>query len=1122
MQRLAALAALSVVTSLAASPVAADHTLYQDPTMSREAIVFAYAGDLWSVARGGGKAARLTTHIGIESTPRFSPDGSKVAFTGEYDGNVDVFVIPASGGVPQRLTFHPGEDTVVGWSGDGKRVLFRSERTSVAGYAQLFTIGLEGGLAESLPLPQAFEGAFSPDGTRIAYQPISQWQPDWKRPRGGQNGRIFVAKLADSQVEEVPREGSNDIGPVWLGNTVYFISDRDSRTGTRSIFAWDPSSKEVRQVLQNDGLDVKSLSAGPDALVYEQFGTIFVLDPASGAAKKVAIQVEGDFPGVRPRYVAVGDRLQDGGISPSGARAVFAARGEILTVPAEKGDTRNLTQTPGVMERDPAWSPDGKWIAYFSDESGEYALHLRQAGGGSEVRKIKAGEESSFYYTPLWSPDSKKVAFADRRRNLWYLELDKTKPVKVDTGLVGLNADDIEMRWSPDSNWLAWARRQSNLLNAVFVHSLASGKTRNITDGMSDAAFPVFDKSGKYLYIAASVDLGRGLSWADLSGIDSKATRNVYAIVLRSDLPSPLAPESDEEKALEDEKKAEEEKSAKDGKDGKDGGKKGKKDGKGGKAGDKGAEGGDSDEPKPEPVRIDFDGIGQRIVALPIPAGNILGLAAGKEGVLFVAVQPAEAGPGPGGFNVRRFDLEKRKIEDFLSGVGDFDIAASGEKVLYQQGGKWAIAASEGEPKPGEGVLPTDGVQVRIEPRAEWRQMFRDAWLGERDHFYAPNHHGLNIAAAEKFYAPYVEAVAHRADLNYLFREMLNQLTIGHLFVGGGDLPETPKVKGGLLGCDFSIENGRYRFSRIYNGENWNPRLRAPLTEPGVNVKAGDYLLAVDGREIDASTNVYAPFENTADKQVLIRVAASADGKDSREVKVVPIDDEAGLRQRAWIEDNRRKVDQLSGGKLAYIYIPDTGMGGYTSFNRYFFSQTDKEGAVIDERFNKGGLLADYVVNYLTRPPLSAIAWRYMDHDVKVPAGAIHGPKAMLINAMAGSGGDAMPWYFKKLKIGPLIGTQTWGGLVAAMPGPQLMDGGFYTAPDAGVYGLDGAWEVENAGVAPDIEVELDPAAWREGRDTQLETAVNYLLEELKKTARQPPVRPAYPTYERCCGLNGD
>lgn len=1119
---LALLAALAA-TVVSGAAAAAAPTLYQQPTLSRTTIVFAYAGDLWSVPREGGAAARLTSHVGVESRPAFSPDGQLVAFTGEYDGNVDVFVVPAAGGVPRRLTFHPGIDEVVGWTRDGAKVLFRSARASMAPYSRLFTIGLEGGLAEPLPLPEADEGAFSPDGASLAYQPITQWQPDWKRSRGGQNGRIWVAKLADSAIEEVPHPGSNDVSPVWLGGSVYFISDRDSPAGIRTIFAWDAATKTVRRVLANDGLDVKSLSAGPDALIYEQFGSIFLLDPASGAARHVEIQVSGDFPGVRPRYVEVGDQLGSGALSPTGVRAAFEARGDIFTVPAEKGDVRNLTQTPGVMERDPAWSPDGKWIAYFSDESGEYALHVREAKGSGEVRKIVASDPATFYENAVWSPDSKKLAYADRRRNLWYLDLEKKKPIKIDTAAVGLT-DSIAPRWSPDSAYLAWAKREANLLNAVFVYSLAQGETRRLTDGMADAAFPVFDRGGKYLYLAASTDLGRGLSWADLSGIDSVPTRSVYAVVLRQDLPSPLAPESDEEKA-EDTGAAADEKGGKDAKKDaeKDEKKNAKKDAKARSDARKDGEtqGDSKDENAPAPVKIDFEGIDQRIVALPIPSGAIVGLVTGKEGALFVAIAPPR-GQGGLGFDLKRFDVAKRKLEDVISGIDDLDVAAGGEKLLYHQQGKWAIAPAEGEVKPGEGQLAATGVQVRIDPPAEWRQMFRDAWLGERDHFYDPSHHGLDLDAARKLYEPYLAAVAHREDLNYLFREMLNQLTVGHLFVGGGDLPEPPRVKGGLLGCDFAIDHGRYRFARIYSGENWNPQLRAPLTEPGVAVQAGDYLLAVDGHELDPRTSVYQPFENKAEKQVVLRVASSPDGNDAREVTVVPIENEAGLRQRAWIEDNRRQVDKLSGGRLAYIYIPDTGGSGYASFNRYFFAQTNKEGAVIDERFNQGGLLADYVVNYLTRPQLSAISFRYMDHDVRVPAGAIYGPKAMLINSMAGSGGDAMPWYFRKMKVGPLIGTRTWGGLVAAMTGPRLLDGGFYTAPDAAVYGLDGQWEVENAGVAPDIEVQLDPAAWRSGRDSQLEKAVEQLLEELRRTPRQEPAKPAYPRYERCCGLDGN
>lgn len=1097
MKKLALL--LFVLTATVA--FAAEHTLYQSPTLSRTRIAFAYAGDIWSVPREGGVAQRLTTDIGVESNPHFSPDGSLIAFTGEYDGNTDVYVVPAAGGVPKRLTFHPGVDDVVGWTNDGKTVLFRSTRQSARGYSQLFTIGLDGALPQLVPLPHAFEGSFSPDDSRIAYQPITQWQPDWKRQKGGQTGQIWIARVSDSTVERVPHPGSNDHAPVWMGDTVYFISDRGSRTGTTSIFAYDTRAKAVSQVIANDGLDIKALSAGPDALVYEKFGTIFLLDPRTKTAKQVPIEVEGDFTGVRPRFESAAESMSNGHISPSGARAVFEARGEIISVPAEKGDARNLTRTPGVMERDPSWSPDGKSIAYFSDASGEYKLVVCDQRG-EHARPIDLGEPT-FYYNPVWSPDSSKIAYADRRLNLWYVDLASGKRVKVDTNPIGFTDAALEPTWSADSKWIAYSRYLPNLVRAVFVHSVDSGTSTRVTDGLSDVVDPVFDRGGKYLYFAASTDVGRGLSWADLSGIDSVATRHVYAAVLRNDLPSPLAPESDEEKAAA-EKKGDDKKS--DDKKPDDTADKDKK----------------PEKPKIEPVRIDLDGIGQRIIALPIPTGNIQGLAPGKAGVLFVALaRPSFFGSeNNDGIDVKRFDLEKRKVKDYLSGVNAFDLSADGSKALFRKKKEWVIAATDGEPKPGEGILATSAIQIRVDPRAEWRQMFHDAWLGERDHFYDPNHHGLDLEAAQKLYAPYLDEVAHRADLNYLFREMLNQQTVGHTFIRGGDVPEHKPVPGGLLGCDFSVENGRYRFTRVYSGENWNPELQAPLTQPGVNVKAGEYLIAVGGHDLTAAENVYAAFENTAGKQVAIKVGSKPDGSDAREVVVVPVASETGLRTRAWIEDNRRKVDQLSHGKLAYIYIPNTGGSGYTSFNRDFYVQTEKEGAVVDERFNQGGLLADYVVNMLSRPQLAAITFRYAEKDIPVPGGAIYGPKAMLINSMSGSGGDAMPWFFQKLKIGPLVGTRTWGGLVASRTGPRLMDGGSYTAPDAAVYGLNGKWEVENSGVAPDIEVELDPGAWRNGHDTQLESAVEYLMGELQKHPRVETVRPAYPVYERCCGLD--
>lgn len=1112
MKKPALLLTLVILTSL---PVAGA-TLYQTPTLSRTTIAFAYAGDLWSVPREGGVARRLTSHVGIESDPHYSPDRSLIAFTGEYDGNTDVFVMHADGGVPRRLTFHPGDDAVDGWTSDGKNVLFRSSRESVRTYRQLYTVGVngEGGLPKLVPLPHADEGSFSPDDSRIAYQPISQWQSDWKRHKGGQRGQIWIARMSDSAVERVPNPGSNDHSPAWVGDTVYFISDRGSRTGTTSIFAYDTRAKSVRQVVANDGLDIKALSGNADALVYEQFGSIFLVDLKMSTAqpstpRPVSIRVDADFGAVRARYAPAGEAIRRGRISPTGARAVFETRGEIVTVPAEKGDPRNVTRSAAAMERDPAWSPDGKSIAYFSEESGEYALYIRDHRGERPARKIDMGAPATFYYAPVWSPDSTKVAYADRRLTLWYVDVATGARVKVDTNPIGFTDAVLEPKWSPDSRWIAYARFLPNLVRAVFVHSVASGKSHQITDSRSDVIYPVFDRSGKYLYFAASTDIGRGLSWADLSGIDKVATRHVYAAVLRNDEPSPIAPESDEEKEKADAASKDDENDEKADK----------------ATPEKKKKTGDKDEvptpPKVEPIRMDLEGIGQRIIALPIPNGNIRGLDAGKDGILFVSTAPpAHFGSEENAFDVRRFELEKRKVSDFLSGVHALDVSANGEKVLFRRKNDWTIAGAAGEPKAGEGQLSTNAIQIRVEPRAEWRQMFRDAWLGERDHFYAPDHHGLNLEAARKLYEPYLDAVAHRADLNYLFREMLNQLTIGHMFVSGGDVPKTPTVPGGLLGCDFAIENGRYRFTRVYSGENWNPELQAPLTQPGVQVKAGEYLLSVGGYELTANTNVYAAFENTAGKQVSIRVGSRPDGSGARDVIVVPIPDEAALRRRAWIESNRRRVDSLSGGRLAYIYIPDTGNRGYTSFNRDFFVQTEKEGAVVDERFNEGGLLADYVVNLLTRPQLSAIAFRYAEKDVPVPAGAIYGPKAMLINSMAGSGGDAMPWYFRKMKVGPLVGTRTWGGLVASIPGPTLMDGGRYTAPDAAVYGLDGKWEVENEGVAPDLEVELDPAEWRKGKDTQLERAVEYLVAELTKNPRVAPVRPAYPVYERCCGLD--
>ncbi|HEU0177775.1 MAG TPA: PDZ domain-containing protein [Blastocatellia bacterium] len=1103
---------------------AQEATLFQKPTVNRTHIVFAYAGDLWSVPREGGDAVRLTNGVGEETDPHFSPDGAMIAFTGAYDGNIDVYVVPASGGAPKRLTYHPGPDYAVGWTNDGKQVLFSSLRESYANiFFRLYTISAEGGFPTPLPLPFAERGAYSPDGQSLAYEPLAQWQPDWKRYRGGQQDVIWIANLADSSIEKLPRQNSIDKNPMWVGDKIYFLSDRNSPNGAVTLFAFDTKTKKITQSVPPAELDIKSASAGPGVIAYERLGSIHLYDVKTGKSQPVNIRVNSDLLSLRPRFEKVGARVASdiftgkplAALSPTGARAVFEARGEIISVPAEKGDPRNLTNTPGVMERSPAWSPDGKWIAYFSDESGEYELHVRDQKGAGEVKKFKPGAPQTFYFMPTWSPDSKKIAYFDKKLQLWYLEIEKGAPVKVDSNPVGLNDDVMQSAWAPDSRWIAYTKQLPNLMRAVFAYSLETGKASQLTDGLSDARYPAFDKNGKYLYFTASTNSGFGLGFLDLSSIEHQATRSVYAIVLRNDLPSPLAPESDEEKVADSAGGGDQ---AKD--DAKPADKPDEKKPDVAPAKPPAAPGARKD---PDPVRIDLDRVSQRIIALPIPARPYGDLLVGKAGAIYLVENPpVNVDPtGPASNTVHKFDFEKRKFEKALDGVTAFVLSANGEKALYRQGfgpaanwviGNAATPAPPGAPG-GPNALLMAEMEARVDPQAEWRQMFKEVWRGERDFFYAPNAHGMDLQALEKLYEPYLKAVAHRGDLNYLFNDMCNQLTVGHMFIRGGDAPNPNFVSGGLLGADYKLENGRYRFAKVYDGENWNPRLRAPLTQPGVNVKAGEYLLAVNGREVRATDNIYSFFESKAGKQVTLKVGPTPDGASAREVTVVPIANEMGLRNLDWIESNRREVAELSGGKLAYVHLPDTGAGGYINFTRYYFAQTDKQGAVIDERFNNGGYLADYIAETLARKRLSNLYFREGGQDLASPTSAIYGPKVMIVNEMAGSGGDALPWYFRKLKIGQIVGKKTWGGLVASFPMPQLMDGGTVRAPDAAIYGTEGEWEVENVGVSPDIEVEFDPAQWRQGHDPQLEKAVALLLEELKRNPPQPNKRPAFPNY---------
>jgi tricorn protease len=1101
----------------------ASHPLLQRPTFNGSLIVFSYAGDLWTVDRSGGHASRLTTGTGIETDPVFSPDGSLIAFTGEYDGNTDVFIVPASGGVPKRLTYHPGADSAVGWTPDGKYVIFRSNRESGSPrYTKLFKVSVNGGLPTALPLPMAFSGKFSADGKYFAYSPVGGASPfnysayvAWRNYRGGLASSVWIADMATLDVVKIPRERSNDFNPLWVDKQVYFLSDRN---GPVSLFRFDPATKSVTEVVKNDGADIRSASGGTVGIVYDRFGELFLYDTASGKTNQISVDVSADLPDVRARISPVDRDIQSYGISPTGVRAVFEAHGDILTVPAKESTTRDITNTPGVMERDPAWSPDGQSIAYFSDESGQYALHVSSQNGAGEVKKFPLANDATFYFQPTWSPDSKLIAFHDNKTEIWLLDTVTGKATVIGKAVV--DDGDYSASWSPDSKWLAYTQTVANRFHALFVHSVDSGKSTQVTDGMSDVRLPAFDRGGKYLFFTESTNYGTTTSGLDMSSDAFNVTRSVYGLALAADTASPVAPQAEDEKKPDgkDKKDSGDEHADKD-KDKSDTAKKSDETAKSDKA-EKPAE-------KPKPLKIDLEGLENRAVALPLPPGGYAGLATGKEGILYL-LEGGGRFDAAGGLTLTRYDLKTKKPEKLAEHIAGFDLSFDGNKMLLEmaQGDPGAAQASAGPArvfvivpadapvKPGEGRLDLSKMEVRVDPRAEWRQMFHEIWQIERSFFYDPHYHGVNTVADEAKFKPYLDEVGSRSDLNYLFQEMLGAFSIGHLRGFGGTIPRPNHVPGGLLGADYEIVDGRYRIKRIYTGEHWNPQAHAPLAEPGVKVAEGNFILAIGGQDLSGSDDIQRLLEGTAGTQVVLKIAADANGKDAHDVTVTPIGDDLGLRNLAWIEANRRKVQELSGGKLAYVYLPDTGLGGLTNFNRYYFAQLDKQGAVIDERFNGGGQAADYIINAMQRTLMSWWAPRY-GAIYRTPQAAILGPKVMIINEYAGSGGDAMPWYFREAKLGPLVGKRTWGGLVGIGGIPTLMDGGQVTSPSFGFFNPQGQWDVENHGVPPDYEVDMEPKPVSEGHDPQLEKAVSLALDDLAKNPVPEPHKPEYPNYNR-------
>jgi tricorn protease len=1085
---------LALAPRLGAQPSTTDTRLLTEPAISGTRIAFAYDGDLWTANVDGSVVRRLTTADGDESNPAFSPDGNSIAFSANYDGNIDVYVIPAAGGIPQRLTWHPGRDEVQGFTPDGKNVTFTSQRSSYTNrYTQLYEVPLDGGMPSEIPLPNVATASWSPNGNYIAYNPISAAFQEWKHYRGGRASEIWIYDVKSKQVVEIPQpEGrSNDVDARWIGDQIYFRSDRD---GEFNVYSYDPASKRVDRLTNYTDFPVLSLNADPAAgtLILEHAGWLYTLDPRTETAAtpaRLTIGVAADLRERRPRFVSGARYVRNAALSPSGARAVFEYRGEIITVPASKGDARNLTNSTNANDRSPAWSPDGSRIAYVSDESGEYKLVIEPQDGRGE-RKTYALTGHGFYSALDWSPDGRKIAYEDNSQSTYIFDVRSGK-----SSLVGGNAvygptgiSLMSHAWSPDSRWLAYTVNTQSLVNTLFLYDVEKGESHHVTDGLSEVTSPAFDRSGKYLYVFASTDAGPVMDWFSQASIDFTRTRNIYAIVLAKSLPNPLARESDEEKIV----------LVRDS---------------------SGADSSRADSGRQERVRIappapprgtsgatrvDFDGIEYRILALPIDAAQLSELQTGEAGQIYY-VRSTD-----GDNALHHYDLVKRKDEVLVPNINGYLISADGKKLMYGNRGNWFISPV-GKVAPNEGRLAVADIQVKIDPREEWTQIFDEAWRINRDYFYAPNMHGVDWNKNREKYAQFLPALANRSDLSRVIQWMMSELSVGHHRGGGGDRLEQPvNIPGGLLGADIAESNGRYRITRVFGGLNWNPEMRAPLTEPGVNAREGEYILAVNGVDLRAPANFYAAFENTAGKIVDLSIGPNPDGSGARTVQVVPIANESALRNRAWVEGNLRKVDSATNGRVAYVYVPNTGGAGHDYFKRYFYPQANKDGIIVDERFNGGGSYADYYIDILRRPQISYWAMRY-GADLRSPTAAIQGPKAMLIDETAGSGGDMLPWMFRNLGLGPLIGKRTWGGLVGILGFPTLMDGGTITAPNFAIWVQDSGWVVENVGVPPDIDVDMTPALVMSGRDPQLERAIAYVLEELKKHPPVKPKRPAYP-----------
>jgi len=1074
-----------------------DALMLRFPDVSADQIVFVYAGDLWVVPKEGGLARKLSSPKGEEIFPKFSPDGQAIAFSGNYDGNNDIYVMPSVGGSPKRLNHHPGSDLMVEWYPDGENILYRSQMESPSyRFNRFFKQPVKGGMPETLTLPYGELASFSPDGKRMAFQYISREFRTWKRYRGGMASDLWLYDFAKNTSEKITKFEGTDALPMWHEDAIYFLSDRDKQK-KGNIWAYDIATKKIRQVTKFKEYDVKWPSIGPDSIIFENGGQLHLLDLQTETSHSVSIKVPADLPEVRAQLKDCVKTIEVFSLSPSGKRALFGARGEVFTVPAKHGSVRNLTKTSGVAERYPAWSPDSKQVAYFSDRTGEYELYLRSSDGQEKERQITK-EGKVYRVGPVWSPDSKRIAFSDKSGSLYVLDVADGQPKFVDKDNETFFFFILDYSWSPDSRWLVYSKLKSNRQGSIMVYDADKNKVHQVTGDYYHDFMPAFDPEGEYIYFYSSRTLQPIYGDMDDTWIYPNTT-DLFAVTLRKDVESPLAPRSDEEEIKEEKK--EEEKPKKEDKE------------KGEEKAEPEKKAKKKEEKKPEPIKIDFEGIENRVVKLPARLRNVGPLHAVKGKVVYLrypASGAAEEGVPSG--TLVYFDLKEREEKTVISGIDDYDLSADGKKVIYKSKIIYGIIDLAPNKKVGDGKIATQKLKAWINPREEWRQMFNEAWRIQRDFFYDPNMHGLDWKAIKNRYKKLLPYVVDREDLNYVVGEMIAELNSSHSYIGGGDLEQAERVSVGLLGCEFELdkEQNAFRIKKIYEGAPWDvPEARSPFHHPGIEAKEGEYLLAVNGQPLDTSKDIWASFQGLAGEVVTLTINSEASLEGAREVIVEPMSNDDRLRNLAWIEHNRKKVEKATNGRIGYIYVPDTSINGQNELVRQFIPQHKMEGLIIDERFNSGGQFSDRFIEMMNRPIYGYAARR--DHsDIEIPIITHVGPKVMLINEWAGSGGDAFPYNFRKAGLGPLVGKRTWGGLVGIIGNPMFIDGGFISAPNIAFWHPDGYWDVEGYGVDPDYEVENFPHELALGKDAQLEKAIEIILETLTKKPVKKPKRPAY------------